>query len=248
MGTKLFEQGGIKVAEICLEGRVLGLRVGKKHDRVFRGKRVEGEPSAIGKTPVQEALLESEGLRGDEQADRVNHGGIHKAILLFSIDSYQKLALQTGLTFDVENQALLGENLLVEGLNESSICVGDRFLVGEAEIEISQPRQPCWKLSANNDRRDLSLQIYRLGLTGWYARVISGGVIRQNETLKLLSRPHERLTIAALNRLIQDVSKDAPLLSEALACEALSPNFKNALRYCLEHHINTPPAYIHLPS
>lgn len=227
-------------------GKILGIRLGKILPKVFELNEVENEPSAITKLPVSEAHLTPLGIEGDEQCEPY-HGGIHKALLLYSRDSYEALAQRVGLEFDYQARSGFGENLLLEGLSEGEVCVGDRYAVGEAEIEISQPRQPCWKLSANHRSKTLALELYRRGLSGYYARVITAGKITQGDTLTLLARPYPRLTIAALNALIQNASANEALSQEALACEALAPGFKGSLAHCFTHRLTTPPPYTYFP-
>ncbi|MGP1450090.1 MAG: MOSC domain-containing protein [Wolinella sp.] len=225
---------------------ILDVRIGKVCENLFNVNAPESS-SAIRKKSVGRAMLGELGFLGDEVAERAFHGGLNKAILLFSLDSYREISEQCHVDFEKIKSAGFGENLLISGRGERDICVGDVLECESVMIEISQPRQPCWKLSLNHDTHDLALRLYELGLTGFYARVLHGGEVSAGSSFRLVKRPFPHLSIFALNSLVRDPSSNLELTLEALSCPALSPNFHASLKTRLECNITTPPEYIYVP-
>ncbi|MCK9473886.1 MOSC domain-containing protein [Sulfurimonas sp.] len=208
--------------------KVLFVKVGKVTINKKLGSKKEFL-SGIKKYPQKSAYIEKNGFKEDEQSDLLHHGGETKAVLLFSTNTYNKLNELSNNDFTYDTMAHYGENLVVEGISEADVCVGDVLKIGDATIEVSQPRQPCWKLSANTKTKNMTSIIYNNGLTGWYARVIEDGTISQNDEIFLLKRAYAELTIEVLNQIIVDPLSDGQLTKKALACDALGRQFKNSL-------------------
>lgn len=222
-------------------GKVLFVKTGK----IVENKKLNNNNkflSGIKKHPVDSAYLGMIGFLDDEQADTIHHGGVTKAVLFFSADTYKKLNQLTNSEFKYDEVAHYGENLVVDSLDESSICVGDILKIGDATVEISQPRQPCWKLSANTKTKSMTSIIYNNGLTGWYARVIEYGDISKENEITLIKRVYPKLTIAALNKIIINPLSDIELTKEAIECEVLADAFKESLkgRAKLKDPLNEP--------
>ena len=209
-------------------GKVLFVKTGKisTNEKLQNNKEFL---SGIKKNPVEKAYISKIGFIEDEQADKLHHGGETKAVLLFSTDTYQKINNLTGNDFAYNGVAHYGENLVVEGANEADICIGDILKIGGATIEVSQPRQPCWKLSANTKTKNMTSIIYNNGLTGWYARVLEFGDISQGDDIFLLKRTYPELTIEALNRVIVNPLVDIETTKKAISCEVLGAEFKASL-------------------
>jgi MOSC domain-containing protein YiiM len=188
-----------------------------------------GEPSAMAKTPVAGALSVGPlGLHGDEQADLVNHGGVDKAIHHYPRDHYpfwQEALAQHPLLNDV---GAFGENISSLGLTEDVVCIGDHFRLGTALVEISQGRQPCWKLGHRFGHASVVARVVSTGKSGWYYRVIESGSVSAGDSLTLLDRPYENWTVARVfNLLIAGGNKTAPDLLQPLArLEPLSDSWK----------------------
>ncbi|MGE4418765.1 MAG: MOSC domain-containing protein [Sulfurimonas sp.] len=201
--------------------------------------------SGIKKYPQNSAYIEKNGFKEDEQGDLLHHGGETKAVLLFSTDTYDKLNKLSSNDFSFDSMAYYGENLVVEGINEANICIGDILKIGEATIEVSQPRQPCWKLSANTKTKNMTSIIYNNGLTGWYARVKENGTISKNDKIFLLKRPYPELSIEALNKAIVDPLSYGEITKKAITCYALGKQFKDSLqgRAKLKNPKNEPFLY-----
>ncbi|MDT8339791.1 MAG: MOSC domain-containing protein, partial [Sulfurimonas sp.] len=185
--------------------------------------------SGIKKYPLDKAFMTKTGFHGDEVADLIHHGGETKAVLFFSSKTYEKLNKLSGNSFEYNDMAHYGENLLVDEIDEAGICVGDILKVGEATFEVSQPRQPCWKLSANTATKPMTGIIYNNGLTGWYARVVQEGEVKKGDEVILVKRVYPELSIEALNRVIVDPLSDKEVTLQAIKCPVLGEQFKASL-------------------
>ena len=208
-------------------GRALYIKVGKIVATKTAGTKEF--VSAIKKYGVEKAYLTKTGFAGDEQADKVHHGGETKAVLFYSTVTYNKINKLKNINLEFDGISHFGENIVVSHADEEGICVGDVLRIGEAVVEVSQPREPCWKLSANTDIPEMTKLIYKNGFTGWYGRVLQEGEIKQNDEISLIKRIHPKLTIAALNRLIQNPKSDEALYEETVKCEALGAAFKKSI-------------------
>ncbi len=163
--------------------------------------------------------LRSGGLDGDGQADLKFHGGPDRAVLMYAADHYRAWAEDDGIHFPF---AAFGENWTVTGLDEQTVCLGDVFAVGSAVVEVSQPREPCWKLCRRWNRPELANRAAETGRLGWYARVLQPGVVGADDPLRLVERPVPAWPVAALTALLKDPvarAEAAPFLS---ACPQLS--------------------------
>lgn len=183
--------------------------------RPFRG---DDEPSAIGKLPVAHAVAVGPlGLAGDEQADRTVHGGIDKAIHHYPADHYDWWRGQLGAVPLLDTAGAFGENISTSGLDEQTVCLGDRFRLGTALVEVSQARQPCWKLDHRFGAKGVMAAVVKTRRTGWYYRVLEPGHVRAGDTLELLERPHPDWPLASLfGLLIGGEAKDRPADLRAL--------------------------------
>lgn len=156
--------------------------------------------TAFNKSPVSgSATITDLGLTGDEQADRENHGGLDKAILAYSADHYAYWREHLSLP-DMPHGGF-GENLTIAGLEESTVCIGDQWQAGPVLFEVSQPRQPCWKMGRRWQIPDLPKQVIQNGRGGWYLRVLTPGELANGSEIELVSRPRPSWTIARANRL-----------------------------------------------
>ena len=137
-------------------------------------------------------------LAGDGQADLVHHGGVDKAVCAYPSEHW--LYWRGILPPHRLTGGAFGENFTLEGLTEADVCIGDVFSVGTAVVQISQPRQPCWKLARRWQIKDLAVQVERTGFTGWYFRVLQEGTVEAKDRLRLIDRPCPEWTVAAANR------------------------------------------------
>ena len=190
-----------------------------------------GQPWTTGtfKDPVSgKVALSWEGLNGDGQADLVNHGGVDKAVLVYSDDHaerWRRELFPEGLP-----PGAFGENFTVQGLTEANVCLGDVFQVGSARVQVSQPRQPCWKQARRYAMNDLVVRIVRTGRTGWYLRVLTEGHVEAGDVMTLLERPHPEWTIERANQVMHVAKTNRELSLELAACPALAQSWVTSLR------------------
>lgn len=180
------------------------------------------------KVPVSGSVwLWSDHLEGDGQADLQNHGGPEKAVNVYPAEHYghwkQNLCLP-----DLPLGAF-GENFTTRGLSEGDVCIGDVFEIGGALVQISQPRQPCWKLARRWRVKDLALRVQRSGRTGWYFRVLREGHVRSGTDLTLVERPCPEWTVAAANAVMHEHLHDTEVVRALAACQSLALRWRDTL-------------------
>ena len=147
-----------------------------------------GRPTGIFKQPVAAPLqLDSEGFAGDQQADRSVHGGPEKAVHLYPASHYARLAQAFPEIADLLIPGSLGENISSPILDESQVRIGDVFALGNALIQVCQPRNPCWKIDARFGEAGIAAFIAEHRLTGWYFRVVKPGNVSPDDTLELVT-------------------------------------------------------------
>jgi MOSC domain-containing protein YiiM len=208
---------------------VLYIKAGKVSKRALKGTKRKELVSAIDKRPISKAFLTKTGFKEDEQADTKHHGGINKALFLFSKKTYQKINSACNTDFKIDENAHFGENIIVSDICEDDVFIGDIFKIGDAKIQITQPRQPCWKLSANTGKKEMTKFIFNSGYTGWYAKVLKEGEIVKGDAISLVKREESELSISLLNKLIRDPDIDERLTKKALKSQFLGYQFKNSL-------------------
>ncbi|BDW82952.1 molybdenum cofactor sulfurase [Erythrobacter sp. Dej080120_24] len=189
------------------------------------------ETSAIAKRP-REGVVQvlEEGLAPDEQADRRVHGGPEMALHLYPLDHHAFWQAELGGCDLLDEPGAFGSNLAVRGLMESDVHIGDRFRLGSALIEVSQPRQPCWKIEHRFGHKGMVARIIETGRSGWYFRVLQTGDVRAGDAL-------ERVEIGEVDWSVQRVfmalvagkaSRDD--LAELEAMPALTPRLRERAR------------------
>lgn len=166
-------------------------------------------------------------LAGDAQADLENHGGPDKAVLGYSADRYPEWREELGIP-DMPYGGF-GENFTIAGLDERTVCIGDTWAVGEALVQVSQPRLPCWKLARRWRLRDLPGRVVEGARGGWYYRVIGEGFVRSPQPMRLLERPCPELTVARVLLAYRDGAEDSMRRTLA-SCRFLSPAWREGFR------------------
>ena len=180
------------------------------------------------KQPVDGPLwLGRTNLAGDGQADLVNHGGEDKAVLCYAASHYPEW--RTALDKPDLPHGAFGENFTIDGPNEESVCVGDVYRLGDALIQVSQPRQPCWKLAWRWRIKELTALVEYSGRTGWYIRVLEEGEVRAGQELTLLDRPYPEWTIIRGSRVMRNRHRDPVAAGQLAACEALAVSWREHL-------------------
>lgn len=185
------------------------------------------------KQPVLDDIwLGYEGLKGDQQADRRYHGGPEKAVCVYPSEHLPYWQQQLGLP-ELPHGAF-GENFTVSGLLESDVCIGDRYEIRHAVVQVSQPRQPCWKLARRWQVKDLTAQVERTGYTGFYFRVLRHGWLRAGADFTLVERPFPEWTVARANEIMHRRQGDKEAARALAECPLLSSSWKDSLWSRLE--------------
>lgn len=167
-------------------------------------------------------------LDGDGQADLENHGGPEKAVNVYPAEHYPYWTQAIGLTN--LQPAGFGENFTIVGLLESDVCIGDVFEIGESLVQVSQPRQPCWKLARRWRVKDLALRVQETGRTGWYFRVLREGHVQAGTRLVLVERHHPNWTVSAANEVMHHRIDDLQVAQRLADCIHLSPRWREKFR------------------
>lgn len=213
------------------EGRLISVQIGMPQALgQERAPDPMDQPWTTGffKRPVTNPIwLGMTNLDGDGQADLKNHGGPEKAVNVYPFEHYSYWQQELG-TASLPFGAF-GENFTTGSLLESEVCLGDIFEVGEALVQVSQPRQPCWKLARRWRRKDLALRVQESGRTGWYFRVIREGTIQAGACLRLVERPCPEWTVASANNIMHHRTDDLQAAQALAECQALAVRWRETL-------------------
>lgn len=200
---------------------ILSLNVGKPRDLQFGNKEVT---TGINKRPVNEPIyLSTVNFDGDGQGDLVHHGGVEKAVCVYASEHYPYWEDVLGKTLKV---GAFGENLTLRGLTEDDVCIGDKFQLGDAIVQVSQPRQPCFKLSLIHDRKDMPVIVQDTGYTGFYFRVLKEGIVSPSDRLVHIERPELAITVTEANRLMHHAKDDLEGARKILQLDELSTSWR----------------------
>ncbi|MBV9956909.1 MAG: MOSC domain-containing protein [Acidobacteria bacterium] len=205
--------------------KIISLNVGRPRLVMSKGEAVS---TGIFKKPVEgRVMLRTLNLDGDRQADLTVHGGPTKAVYAYPVEHYEfwraelpEMELPYGI---------FGENLTVEGLDES-VNIGDAFRIGEAEVMVTEPRMPCYKLGIRFGRADIIRRFLQSRRTGFYFSVLREGEVGAGDEVKALARASHGVTIADIVRLYAFDKRDAETLRRALEVEALPESWKEYFR------------------
>jgi MOSC domain-containing protein YiiM len=206
--------------------KIKNIYCGKKQI-INDGKRREYQSSykklALNKP---EYFVDKNGFIDDTQSDKENHGGIDKAICAYSQKYYDFFKSEHSLNLP---NCAFGENLTILDLDDSEICLGDKFEYGETILEVSQPRQPCWKISSIIGIKNLTGLVTKEQKTGFYFRVLKEGKVFENSQLKLISRDFPKLTIEYINQCAFNAKNNQENIKEILECEKLAEDYRISL-------------------
>lgn len=181
------------------------------------------------KTPVTGSVqIGPTGIQGDGQADLISHGGEDKAICAYPSEHFEYWNTFLDHTDEKVHAGGFGENFTTAGLHEDDICIGDQFRVGTVIVEVSQPRQPCWKLARRWDRKSMTPEVQRTGKTGWYFRVIEPGQAAAGMPLEKLDSTSSDWTITAANQIMHG-SPSPEQIKQFVSLPTLSSDWRNNL-------------------
>lgn len=201
-----------------------------------------GHFSAIHKTPVAgKVRVEVNGLVCDQQGDRARHGGPEKALHHYPLDHYASwIAEHPEFATLLEHPGAFGENFSTLEMTEEHVCIGDIYRAGTALLQVSQARQPCWKLNVRFSEPKMARMVQESRRTGWYYRVLEAGDIETGDPLELIQRPH---TDWPLSRLLHCFYVDAlnyESLREIAEMELLAESWRKIAVRRLEQHVVEP--------
>lgn len=187
----------------------------------------KGVPSGIDKHPVADPVLAGPlGLAGDAQADTRHHGGPDKAVHAYPAAHLALWAADLPETAALFRPGGFGENLVVDGATEADICLGDRWQLGGALLEVSQARQPCWKLNLRFGRTDMVQRVQDSGRSGWYFRVLEPGTMAAGDVARLRSRPHPGWSLTRVSHLLYHDRMNRAALGELAALPGLPETWR----------------------
>ena len=173
-------------------------------------------------------MLRTLNLDGDRQADLKVHGGPTKAVYAYPAEHYSYWRHElpgTDLPW-----GMFGENFTTEGLEESSVNIGDRFRIGSAEVTVTEPRMPCYKLGIKFGRADIIRRFLASGRSGFYLSVQREGEVGAGDEIELIARDPHNVTVADITRLYAREKDDLETLGRAIALEALPDSWRDHFR------------------
>jgi MOSC domain-containing protein YiiM len=199
------------------------VNVGLPREVNWKGKTVT---TGIFKEPVrQRVMVQALNLDGDGQADLSVHGGADKAVYVYPFEHYDywrsKLP-DTDLPL-----AVFGENFTTTGLTEGEVNIGDCFQIGTVKVMVTQPRLPCYKLGIRFGKPDIVKQFLASGRTGFYFRVLQEGEVEAGDSLELVSRDDNNITVANITQLYMREEHNRELLYRAAQLEALPKSWRD---------------------
>ncbi|MFN7089242.1 MAG: MOSC domain-containing protein [Allorhizobium sp.] len=190
-----------------------------------------GAQSGIAKAAVDHELeLGLTGFTADAQGDLKVHGGIEKAVHHYPHDHYAAWQADIGPHALLSRPGAFGENLSTSGLSEKNVAIGDIFKLGSAIIEVSQGRQPCWKLNERFSVNTMARKVQRTGRTGWYYRVLEPGVVTPSDRLVMIERRSPDWTIERIWRSFYVDTLNLPELEAIANLTALAPSWREHAR------------------
>jgi ferredoxin-NADP reductase/MOSC domain-containing protein YiiM len=212
--------------------RLVSVNVGMPKDVPWNGKTVH---TGIWKTPVEGAVMVRRlNVDGDGQGDLGGHGGEQRAVMVYQTESYDYWRDYLGRDDLVPGN--FGENFTVSGLEDRDVCIGDRYRIGEAEFEVTQPRVTCFRVGMRLGVPDMPNLLVSQHRPGFYLRVITEGLVRAGDDVVLTSRGRHALSVADIDALLYLPGRDKDLLHKAVDVPALSPGWQQSFRDMLAEH------------
>jgi MOSC domain-containing protein YiiM len=205
--------------------KVKSVNIGPIKEVTWRGKILK---TGIFKSPVSIITLGNTDVFNDNVVDRKYHGGIEKACYIYSTDHYlfwKKLYPQLNFEY-----GMFGENITVDDLNETKIYIGDIYRIGGATIQVTQPREPCFKLGIRFGTQKIIKQFINNDYPGIYVKVLEGDDVKAGDKMELVERQHNTLSLIEVWHLLYDKDIDEEDLEFALEINTLSDSCKKSLR------------------
>jgi ferredoxin-NADP reductase/MOSC domain-containing protein YiiM/ferredoxin len=214
--------------------RLLSVNVGLPRDIAWKGRTVH---TGVWKSPVTgRCRVGRLNLEGDGQSDLAGHGGEHRAVFVYQIESYGYWQEQLKRTNFVDGQ--FGENFTVEGLPDDVVCIGDRYQIGSALFEVTQPRVTCFRVGIRMNEPRMASLLISSARPGFYFRVLREGEVAAGDEIVKVGEAGERMTVAEIDALLYLPNHASDRLERALRIEALSPGWRGSFKALLQSHKN----------
>lgn len=198
--------------------------MGKPKRHIINGKELH---TGFIKKPVEQPqYLTKVGFEADGQADLKNHGGQDKALLLYNAEHYTYWEQLYNKEF---KYASFGENITINGLSEQDVYIGDIYKLGEATIQVSQPRNPCYKIAEVNQVKDITAKVTETGYSGYYFRVLKEGLVAPTDSLKCIEVDQSKISVSDVQQTLFHDRKDAVKIKQILSVEALADSIRSTL-------------------
>ncbi|WP_405569245.1 MOSC domain-containing protein [Winogradskyella sp. Asnod2-B02-A] len=208
---------------------VISTNIAQPTKFIWKGEEIT---TGIYKKPTDVPIyLGKEDVRGDEVSDRKVHGGEFKACYLFSANQYPFWqALYPNLDW---SYGMLGENITIEGLDEKQLFIGDIYKLGNALVQITQPREPCFKFAYKFEDKDVLKQFIDHGHSGTYVRVLEEGIVKTGDTFKLIEPAKDSVSIFHFFELLYAENKNKAHIKLLLHNDALPQRIRKRLNFFL---------------
>ena len=215
--------------------RLLSVNVGLPRDVTWNGKTVR---TAVWKSPVTgRRMVRTLDIDGDAQADLAGHGGEHRAVFVYQMDSYhywERFLGRSDFTF-----GQFGENFTIEGLPDNEVCIGDRYRIGGAEFEVTQPRVTCYRVGIRMNEPRMAALLVAHHRPGFYFHVLQEGEVGAGDDIAKIADGPERITVAEIDALLYLPGHSREQLERALRIPALSKGWQSSFQAMLQQDLSS---------
>jgi MOSC domain-containing protein YiiM len=195
----------------------------------------QGVPSGFVKQTVTGAVqVKTLGVEGDEQADLSVHGGPDKAVYFYASEHYFDWIDEVPRHKRILHPGAFGENITCIGLDEKTVAIGDVFEIGSTRMQVTQPRQPCFKLGLRFADNSMGKRMMQTGRSGWYVRVLQEGEIIAGDEIRVVERPNPKWSITRFNRFIALRGANQNDMKELATLPGLAEGWRLHIRMSLE--------------
>jgi ferredoxin-NADP reductase/MOSC domain-containing protein YiiM/ferredoxin len=209
--------------------RLLSVNVGLPRDVTWQGRTVH---TGIWKVPVKgRRMVRRLNIDGDGQGDLTGHGGERRAVLVYQVDSYRHWEEHLGRNDFTYGQ--FGENLTVDGLSDTETCIGDRYRIGSALFEVTQPRVTCYRLGIRMNQPDMAALLVKHGRPGFYFRVLEEGEVESGDEITRVTSGPEKVSVSEIDAMLYKPGHSSDQLERALRIPSLSSGWRRSLEALL---------------
>ncbi len=214
--------------------KILSVNVGMPREVTWQGKVVT---TGIFKESIKgQVMMRTLNLDGDQQADLTVHGSVSKAVYAYPSEHYGYWRAELpGVDLP---WGMFGENFTTEGLLEETVYIGDRFRIGDAEVFVTEPRMPCYKLGIKFGRPDIIKRFLASRRTGFYFTVAREGMVSAGDAIEFVERDQEEISVADITRLYAFEKNDVKGLRRAIGVDALPESWKGYFQHQLEKQLS----------